>query len=168
VEECLAYSDAPTSADAASRWVRPAPATGLPISIARIDSRLSGRQPNVTLHLDVELDTHAPHRPALMTVDVSDAAGVPLFEAMPSLEGFIPDDAPKHVVRLTVDLPPLVPGQYFVKVLLATQHTEPVETVERAIRFEIHDSPKAGRTHAHTPDHGFLVTPSSATCEPLR
>jgi lipopolysaccharide transport system ATP-binding protein len=167
VDSCLAFYVAQTFEEDASRWVRPAGVDAPPISIARIDSRLVGHQPALQLHLDVTCETRASHRPALVTVDVSDAAGVPLFEAMPHLDGFIPDDAATHLVRLVIDLPPLVPGQYFVKMWLATQHTEIVESIERAIRFEIHDSPKLGRTHAHTPDHGFLVTPSTATCERL-
>ncbi|HUQ79568.1 MAG TPA: polysaccharide ABC transporter ATP-binding protein [Gemmatimonadaceae bacterium] len=167
VDDCLAYYVAQTFEEDASRWVRPAGRDTAPISISRIESRIVGRQPALQLHLDVTIETRAAHRPALVTVDVSDAAGVPLFEAMPHLDGFIPDDAATHLVRLVIGLPPLVPGQYFVKVWLATQHTEIVESIDRAIRFEIHDSPRVGRTHAHTADHGFLVAPSTATCEPL-
>ena len=172
VDDCLSYYVAQTFEEDASRWVRPSvaspsPRSTSPISIARIESRLSGRQPAMTLHLDVVLETRAAHRPALLTVDIHDAAGVPLLEAMPNLDGFIPDDAPRHLVRLTISLPPLVPGHYFVNVWLAMQHTEIVDAVDRAIRFEIHDSPMPGRTHAHTPDHGYIVTPSSAACEVL-
>ena len=169
VDECLSYYVAQTFEEDASRWVRPSAGTPQgntpPISIARIDSRLSGQQPAMTLHLDVVVETRAAHRPAFLTVDIHDAAGVPLAEAMPHLDGFIPDDAPQHVVRMTISLPALVPGHYFVKVWLATQHTEIVDTVDRAIRFEIHDSPTPGRSHPHSADHGYIVVPSSATCE---
>jgi len=167
VDDCLAYYVAQAFEEDASRWVRPVAAERPAICIERIESRLTGRQPAMTLHLDVVLATNAPHRPALVTVDIHDAAGVPLFEAMPHLDGFIPDDASRHLVRLTISLPPLVPGHYFVKMWLAIQHTEIIDVVDRAIRFEIHDSPKAGRTHAHRPDHGFIVTPSVATCEAI-
>src|SRR5215211_4917000 len=69
VVDCLAYYVAQAFEEDASRWVRPVAAERPTICIERIESRLTGRQPEMTLHLDVVLATNAPHRPALVTVD---------------------------------------------------------------------------------------------------
>jgi lipopolysaccharide transport system ATP-binding protein len=165
--DCIAYYASHGFREESSLWARPATAADTPLAVTRIEARLAGQQPDLTLELDVTLETRAQHKPALATVDVLDAAGVPIMQALPSLEGFVRDDATRHRARIVIQLPPLVPGQYFVTVWFGSHHADALDVVERAVRFEVHESPSPGRSYPHTADHGYLVPPSTVTCEDL-
>ena len=170
--ECIAYYVAHGFREEASTWTRPSSAADTPIAITRIESRLAGVQPNLTLELDVLLETRGRHKPAFVTVDILDAAGVALMQALPRLEGFVPeafvpDGSGGHRVRIAVELPPLVPGQYFVTVWVGSHHADTLDAVERAVRFEVHESPSTGRSYPHSADHGHIVPPSTASYEAL-
>jgi lipopolysaccharide transport system ATP-binding protein len=165
--ECIAYYVTHGFREEASTWTRPSTASDTPLAITRVESRLAGVQPHLTLELDLVLESRGRHKPALLTVDILDAAGVALMQALPRLEGFVPDANGRHRVRVAIALPPLVPGQYFVSVWVGSHHADGLDTVERAVRFEIHESPSAGRSYPHSVDHGHIVPPSTASYEPL-
>ena len=165
--ECIAYYVSHGFREDAATWTAPNAGSDAALAVTRIESRLSGQQPYLTLELDVIVESRAPHKPAMIAVDIQDAAGVPLMQALPRLEGFIADTPSRRRVRVTIAVPPLIPGQYFATVWLGPHYSETLDLVERAIRFEIHDSPSPGRSHQHSVDHGYIVPPSSATSEPL-
>ena len=163
--DCIAYYVASGYQESASTWSRPNDDSDSPLAIRRIESRLSGHQPNLELELTLTVESRAPHKPAMVCVDVLDAAGVAIMQAMPRAEGFIENSGPRQRVRITIALPPLIPGQYFATVWLGTHHADTLDVVERALRFEVNDSPTSGRTYQHTVDHGHIVPPSTATCD---
>jgi lipopolysaccharide transport system ATP-binding protein len=165
--DCIAHYVAQGYQEDASTWTRPNDAGDVPLFVSRIESRLSGHQPNLELELTLEVESRAPHKPAIVAIDVLDAAGVALMQAMPRLDGFIANGHPKQQVRVKIALPPLIPGQYFVTVWLGPYHSETFDVVERAVRFEVHESPSPGRSYVHTVDHGHVVPPSTASCEAL-
>jgi lipopolysaccharide transport system ATP-binding protein len=165
--DCIAYYVAHGFREEASTWTRPPTASDAPLAITRVESRLAGVQPHLTLELDVLLETRGRHKPALLTVDILDAAGVALMQALPRLEGFVPDASGRHRVHVSITLPPLVPGQYFVSVWVGSHHADTLDAVERAVRFEVHESPSAGRSYPHSVDHGHIVPPSTASYERL-
>jgi lipopolysaccharide transport system ATP-binding protein len=163
--ECIAHYAAQTFQEDAAIWTRPADGPDVPLAITRIESRLAGHQPDLMLELDLALETRGRHKPALVAVDVLDAAGVPLMQALPRLEGFVDDDAAGHRVRIRIALPPLIPGQYFATVWVGPHHAETLDVAERAIRFEVHDSPTPGRSYPHGSDHGHIVPRSTVSWE---
>ena len=165
--ECIAYYVTHGFREEASTWTRPSTAGDTPLAITRVESRVAGMQPHLTLELDVLLETRGRHKPALFTADILDAAGVALMQALPRLEGFVPDASSGHRIRVAVELPPLVPGQYFVSVWVGSHHVDTLDAVERAVRFEVHESPSAGRSYPHSADHGYIVPPSTASYESL-
>lgn len=119
------------------------------------------------LELDAAVESRAPHWPAMVAVDVLDAAGVALMQALPSVERFVSCASSAQRIRIAIDPPLMVPGQYFATGWLGAHFSETLDIAERAIRFEAHDTPTTGRTHHHSPDHGAIVRPSTASCEPL-
>jgi lipopolysaccharide transport system ATP-binding protein len=170
--ECIAFYVAHGFREEASTWTRPSAAADTPLAITRIESRLAGHQPDLTLELDVLLETRGRHKSAFVTVDILDAAGVALMQALPRLEGFVPesfapDASGSHRVRVAIELPPLVPGQYFVTMWVGSHYADTLDTVERAVRFEVHESPSSGRSYPHSADHGHIVPPSTASYELL-
>jgi lipopolysaccharide transport system ATP-binding protein len=165
--DCIAYYVSHGFREEASTWTRPSTGADTPLAITRVDSRVAGHQPHLTLELDVLLETRGRHKPALVTVDVLDAAGVALMQALPRIEGFVPDANGHHRIRVAVELPPLVPGQYFVSIWVGSHHADTLDTVERAVRFEVHESPTSGRSYPHSTDHGYIVPPSVVSYEAL-
>src|SRR5574338_514133 len=122
--DCVAYYVAQGLVEDAATWIRPAHAPDVPVAIARVDARLSGGQPAHSLRLDMVVESRARHRPAMVVVDILDAAGVAIMEAMPCIEGFIPDAPTHHRVRVDITLPPLIPGQYFATVWVGTEYVD--------------------------------------------
>ena len=165
---CIAYYVAQGFDADASTWTRPSNARDTALAFMRVDSRLTGDQPKLALELDVVLEPRGRHKPAFIAVDILDGSGVGLMEALPRVEGFIRDDAGPQRTRIVIDLPPLIPGAYFVTLWTGSYFTETLDVVERVIRFEVHESPTRGRSIQHSAEQGHIVPPSTATWEPIQ
>ena len=141
----------------AQTWSRDltAPTRALQFESAQV--RVEELAPSPKMHLELTLQTATPHRPAFVAADIFTALGGPLMQALPAASPFITDAHPRHTVRLTVDLPPLIPGHYLVTLWTGPHYTETYDCVERALGFEIETSPTKERTFAHSPDHGHVV-----------
>jgi lipopolysaccharide transport system ATP-binding protein len=164
---CIAYYVAQGFDEDASTWVRPPDAGDAALVFTRVDSRLTGHQPTLTLELDIVLEPRGKHKPALIAVDILDGSGVGLMQALPSVDGFIRDDAGRQRARVVIDLPPLIPGMYFVSLWAGSYYTETLDVAERVVRFEVHESPTAGRLLQHSAEQGHIVPHSRATWESL-
>jgi lipopolysaccharide transport system ATP-binding protein len=159
-EECVTAYEATNNESKGASWNRPDGGEGKGLVIMRVASRLTGRQPEMALELDIALESRADHRPAFLAVDIVDAGGTAVLQALPQLDGFLDSSRRSHRVRLAIDLPPLIPGDYLATVWAGSHNTETLDEVAEAIAFEIVDSPTPGRTFPHTKDHGFIVPPS--------
>jgi lipopolysaccharide transport system ATP-binding protein len=164
---CIAYYVAQGFDEDASTWTRPSASRDTALAFTRVDSRLTGHQPALALELDVVLEPRGRHKPAFVAVDILDGSGVGLMQALPRAEGFIRDDAGPQRTRIVVDLPPLIPGAYFVTLWAGSYFTETLDVAERVIRFEVHESPTPGRSVQHSAEQGHIVPPSTATWEPI-
>jgi lipopolysaccharide transport system ATP-binding protein len=131
------------------------------LAFTRVRCELAGRQPEMKLELEVEMQSVSDHKPAFLAVDIVDAGGTPVMQALPQLHGFVLPDQREHSLRLTIDLPPMIPGFYYGTLWAGSHNTETLDWVAEAISFEITDSPTPGRTFPHTKDHGFIVPPST-------
>jgi hypothetical protein len=148
------------------KWLRDAHATPKPLQFESARLRLEGQAPRQRLHLDLELATTAPHRPGFIAIDILNALGSAVMQAMPTVSPFVSDDATSHHVHVTIDLPPLTPGHYPVTMWVGSHFTETLDLVERALGFDIDTSPTPDRTFGHAPDHGYIVPASSYTYVP--
>jgi lipopolysaccharide transport system ATP-binding protein len=154
---CIAIYSASSTAGQGSSWTRPASMAVNHLAITQVNASLMGQQPHQKLELDIVLESHASHRPAFMAVDILDATSMALMQALPKLEGFLEHTARQHAVKILIELPPLVPGQYFVTVWVGSHNTETLDEVKEVVRFEVHESPTPGRSYPHTREHGFIV-----------
>ena len=161
--ECVAkYLESTDTADY-SVWMRPETKPLGTLGIARVESRVQGDQPNLRLILDIDLMSASCHNPAFMAADILDVSGAAIMQALPRLDGFILDSKRRHRVTMTIDLPPLVPGQYFVTIWVGGHNTETLDKVREVVGFEVVASPTPGRTFPHTADHGYIVPHSEVT-----
>jgi lipopolysaccharide transport system ATP-binding protein len=163
-DECVTAYEATNSESKGAAWQRADDGAGKSLVITRVASQLSGRQPKMALDLEVALESRGEHRPAFLAVDILDAGGTAILQALPKLDAFLQADKRRHHVRISIDLPPLIPGDYLATVWAGSHNSETLDEVAEAIAFEIVDSPTPGRTFPHTKDHGFIV-PASRMAE---
>jgi lipopolysaccharide transport system ATP-binding protein len=142
-------------------WVRPTSMKHGALVITEICSTLKGKQPNLNLEMDIRLESRLPHKPAYLAVDILSSDGTPLMQAFPAAEGFITDHESRHLLGLSIELPPLIPGYYVATVWIGSHNTETLDEVKEVVRFEVLESPTVGRSFPHTIDHGFVVPRST-------
>ncbi|HKO61345.1 MAG TPA: ABC transporter ATP-binding protein [Pyrinomonadaceae bacterium] len=157
VDSCIdSYlSEARTSR---SEWIRPtANGNSSMLIFEQVSVALSGEQPDLTLDVAMKLRSRGLHKSAFVAVDVLDARGVGLMQAMPATEGFLRPEVVDHDFRVLIDLPPLVPGRYSLKIWVGPHNTETFDQIEDVASFEVMASPSPGRTFEHSYDHGAIV-----------
>jgi len=159
VDKCLDHYARCTSDILSTIERGPTPDTAL--AIRSINLALRGKQPSYTLELDLGLASQAHHRPAFLAVDISNAYGTRIMQAIPTCEPFISYSAEETQVRVAVSLPPLVPGTYLVSAWVGPDFSHTFDYAIDQVAFQIVDSPTKGRTHPHSPDFGSIVPLSS-------
>jgi lipopolysaccharide transport system ATP-binding protein len=157
INQCLATYEMQNFQNQGAMWIRSLDKPEASLAVTQINSTLHGKQPNLVLELDITLESRAKYKPAFLAVDILDTSGISIMQALPRLEGFLEDTKPQHLVKLAIDLPPLIPGQYLATVWVGSHYTETLDQVTEAIRFDVEASPTVGRTFAHHADHGYIV-----------
>jgi lipopolysaccharide transport system ATP-binding protein len=160
VHECIAVYENSTSGSHASMWMRPSTLESGPLSYESLSVNVEGEQPQLSLRIDFVLESQGMHKPAFVSFDITDASGVALMQALPVLEGFVYPQEGAQSFQVLVDLPSLIPGQYWVSPWVGAHNTETFDIIHQCVAFEVSHSPTLGRTFTHTADHGYIV-PSS-------
>jgi lipopolysaccharide transport system ATP-binding protein len=146
-----------SSAFSGACWQRPPDAPERALAIRQVTVTLVGEQPRQRLNVEILLDSHQPHKPAFLALDLLSPVGVPIMQALPTIEPFLLTEHRSHQVRLDVELPPLVPGNYSTMVWVGSHNTETLDEVSGCVGFEVQTSPTPNRTYPHHPDHGYIV-----------
>jgi lipopolysaccharide transport system ATP-binding protein len=157
IGEALHYYAASSPSAASQSWVRSANATNERIVFESINGELNGQQPHLTLRCTITLRCVVLCAPSFVAVDICDQASSPLMQALPKAEPFIKGVPGVHKLRLEIDLPPLIPGQYEAHFWIGAHYTATFDHVRRGLVFEIDESPSAGRTFPHSKDCGHIV-----------
>jgi lipopolysaccharide transport system ATP-binding protein len=135
------------------------------LAFSSLEYRLLGSQPDYVLELRGELKSARAHPDAFLAFDIIDPASVPIMQALPRPEPFIPYSTTPQQFRVSITLPPLVPGTYGVDAWVGSHYSRTLDVVRGALAFTIPDSPTVGRSFPHSPDHGSVVPHSSVTLE---
>jgi lipopolysaccharide transport system ATP-binding protein len=138
-------------------WLRPTELSCDKLAFTEIAAELKGRQPTHTLMVEMRLREAARYLPAFVALDITDEIGSVLMQALPCCDAFLHPNGQGHVVRVTVELPPLIPGTYAVTAWVGPHNTHTYDLVESAVRFVIDESPTENRTFPHSRQHGALV-----------
>jgi lipopolysaccharide transport system ATP-binding protein len=149
--------------ESSHNWERPSEAGTKPLQFETADLRLDDGR----LTLDLRLSSRPPHRPAFVAIDVLNSMGAAIMQAVPTVTPFITDAHAAHALRLTIDLPPLIPGSYALTLWTGAHNSETFDCIESALAFEIDISPTPNRTVSHSPDHGYIVPHSSCDYSPV-
>jgi lipopolysaccharide transport system ATP-binding protein len=160
VDECVGAYESSMSRLPGSMWTRPATLGSGPLSYKSLSLRIEGEQPDLTLRIDFVLEGQGMHKPAFVSFDITDSLGVALMQALPVLEGFVQSQAGRQSFTVVVDLPPLIPGQYWVTPWVGSHNTETFDMIHQCAAFEVSHSPTPGRSFPHAVEHGHIVPPS--------
>ncbi len=159
VIEAIEHYSNHSVAEVCSKWTRNDSPTQSPIRIHQIESRLSGKQPCIKLHCDIAIECSQSCSRYFMAADIFHQSHSPIAQALPETECFIEGTPGIHDVHLEIDLPPLIPGIYSVDFWAGPHYKTGYDYVKKTISFEITESPIAGRSHPHKPEHGCIVSP---------
>src|SRR5262249_41082260 len=121
---------------------------------------VEGEQPRMTLRIEFVLESQGMHKPAIVSFDITDSVGVALMQALPILEGFVQPREGRQSFTVLIDLPPLIPGQYWVSPWVGSHNTETFDMIHQCAAFEVSHSPTPGRSFPHAVEHGHIVPPS--------
>lgn len=149
-----------SSVTAGATWRRETLVETKAIYFTDVNSCIEGMQPQMTLEIDARLASANRHRAAFVAVEILDEGMTPLMQAIPTSSGFLATDSTDHVVQLSVDLPPLIPGRYYCTLWVGPNLHETFDEVPCCVAFEIAFSPTPGRTIPHHPSHGRIVPTS--------
>jgi lipopolysaccharide transport system ATP-binding protein len=98
-------------------------------------------------------------------VDVQNALGSSIMQALPSLAPFVPGQPGRYKVTVEISLPPLIPGTFWLMFWIGPHNSETYDEIPGALSFDVFDSPTPGRTFPHTVEHGYIVPPSICRLE---
>ena len=134
-----------------------APEPGASIYFAQVKAAVEHSPTGHTLSLEVLMEGRGSHKPGFVAFDIVAANGVCVMQALPTQDPFVISRNGAHVVRVTVDLPPLVPGLYTVNAWVGSHYSETIDQADAIAAFEIFTSPTPRRTVPHSPHLGFVV-----------
>jgi len=154
------YSENGGVASSAS-WIRSAAAPRSPLEIRSVQAQLRGRQPKYELIISMDLKSVGPHAPAFLCVDILDNTETALMQALPRIEPFIMSGTSDHHLEVKIQLPPMIPGDYFITVWVGSHNTRTLDEAKRCAGFHVEVSPTEGRSFPHYANHGRIVPPSS-------
>ena len=149
-----------------NQWRRDPEAPARPLQFESASLCVEGVAPLQKLELELALRSTTSHRPAFIAVDILNSLGVSVMQALPTVTPFNAYTHVMHTVRVTFDLPPLIPGHYPLTLWAGPHYTETYDLAERALGLDIETSPTKNRTFTHAPDHGYIVPESTCTYEP--
>ena len=160
IRDCVSAYDSQNSQDQEAVWNRPPEAASSSLEISQIGLKLQGKQPDISLEVTVALKSNSQHKPAHLAIDIMDNLGTGIMQAIPTTENYITNDRAEQLVKVTIELPPLIPERYVVSVWAGSHNTETIDWVKEAVMFEINDSPTIGRSFPHNSEHGYIVPAS--------
>lgn len=144
-----------------SSWLRPEDFAKPAIRFEAIDVNIEGNQPNLRLQCRLTVKAEKGARPSFIAVDIHDPSSAVIMQAEPKSEPFVGGSPGSHLLDLTIELPPLVPGNYSFDFWIGPHNTDTYDYVRQVIMIHIGENPSPGRTFPYTPDHGFIVPKST-------
>jgi lipopolysaccharide transport system ATP-binding protein len=153
------YAESFTNYNSGGEWRREKRDDSRPVRFMEIKSSLNGDAGKMKIDFLVKLDAGADFKPMFLAIDIS-TIHTTIMQALPSVTPFITVENVQEPFEVSVDLPPLIPGVYYADFWIGSHNNETADFVEKAIQFEIIESPTSNRTFPHSADHGFVVPES--------
>jgi lipopolysaccharide transport system ATP-binding protein len=127
------------------------------IQIHALSVELIGDQPAHRLNVVIHARSTRRHKRAIIAVDFFDGVGGWVMQAIPTLTPFFEDESTVRKINVEVELPPLVPGVYYVGVWFGSSLGVTICQIREAVQFTIVQSPTPGRLAPHNKARGHMV-----------
>jgi hypothetical protein len=79
------------------------------------------------------------------------------MQVAPKREAFIGSSPGTYRVELSIVLPPLIPGFYYLDFWIGRYNVDTFDWIQQAVTFEIIDSPDPTRSFPYRLDHGPIA-----------
>jgi lipopolysaccharide transport system ATP-binding protein len=158
-EALTVYAESFTNFNSGGEWRRTEANGTVAIQFTEIKSFLYGDAGKMKIDFSLKLEANADFKPSYLAIDIS-SIHTTIMQAIPTLTPFITADNFQESFEVSIDLPPLIPGVYYADFWIGSHNTETVDWVQKAIQFEILESPTPNRTFPHASDHGYVVPDS--------
>lgn len=122
-----------------------------------VDVKITGQQPSLKLQVNFEIQCTADMLPSFVAFDISDRMNSPLGQSIPNLEPFITAGKEARHYKVEIDLPAIVPGDYYIGVWLGPHYNETYDWQKECVEFSVVDSPQKNRTYPHANAAGAVV-----------
>lgn len=155
IDRCLELYAQLGSATTGMQWTRKEVSSATQ-SFAQASLKLVGEQPNLSLEIEVVLESHGTHKKSFVAINIADNMGVVIMQAIPDSVPFI-DNASSQTLMVSIELPPLIPATYFVSLWCGSHNTDTYDYKENILSFEILESPLAERSFPHSKNHGYVI-----------
>ena len=119
----------------ASSWKRPKNLDKPSVHFKSIDVRLQGLQPKLLLSCSVRIRSTSSGRPVFIAVDILDKNSAAIMQAEPRCEPFIGGAAGTYSVDLSIELPALVPGIYYLDFWIGSHNEQTIELDSRCLIY---------------------------------
>jgi lipopolysaccharide transport system ATP-binding protein len=147
----------------ASSWRRPSNIAKSPVHFASIDVHLKNRHPTHILDCCALITSEPGGSEVCITILIADQNFANIMQAVPKSEAFIGGSPGTYRVELSIELPPLIPGSYYLDFWLWQPNVEVFDWIQQAVTFEIVDSPDPRRSFPFRREHGSIA-PISTVC----
>jgi lipopolysaccharide transport system ATP-binding protein len=146
-------------------WSRADDPANLNIFFSSVRIVVEGKQPNLVLNCAMELECINNSSGFFIAMDLCNNLSEPIMQALPEAKPFIVHGPGMYVVHIAIELPPLIPGRYFLDAWVGSRFTSTEDYQRNIVSFEVTESPTRGRSYPHSPNHGFMVPNARVTCE---
>jgi lipopolysaccharide transport system ATP-binding protein len=130
----------------------------------KVDISIKGNQPNLKLIVCFSVKCTNDMAASFVSFDIISKTGTALGQAIPNLEPFIQPGDGQQQYFAEIDLPGLVPGDYYLSPWIGPYFSETYDWQKECVEFTVVDTPQIGRVHPHASHTGFLV-PNSRLIE---
>jgi len=146
------------SKEVKKEWKRMLPLNST-VSIIRIVAlKVTGKQPNLKLPIEISIKSINPFKPCSIAFDVADENEVPIFQTI--IEEELCYKYGDQVITVTINLPPLIPGRYLISAWIGSHNIETHEWLKNILLFEIEESPMKNRVIPYSKNNGFMFITS--------
>jgi lipopolysaccharide transport system ATP-binding protein len=145
------------SAKEGAQWSRPVEMQRPALSVETVKCEFRPDLAGDTLVVKVQACSNQPHKACFIAVDIRDPMGMSIMQAIPRLEPFIQSGEECHQIHVRIELPSLIPGDYFLGVWLGPHNADTIDHMTSTAFFSVSKSPTPGRIFPHHHSNGYIV-----------
>jgi lipopolysaccharide transport system ATP-binding protein len=138
----------------ASHWRRPKTLAKSPVHFVSINVHLENNQPATTLKCRALVKSEPGGSEATIIIHIADRNFTKIIQVVPQHEGFIGGSLGTYLVELSIVLPALIPGFYYLDFWMGSYAAGTFDRVDQAVTFEIVDSGDPPRSFTYSLDDG--------------